>query len=128
MAGLKGRFITITFPELTEDGEPDLYVKIRNPLLVPLDELVSDIATDSNGQPLNPKAALWESYERIANLVVDMRMYDSSVRAEEQPLLDLPATAETVSKFAQIVQTRIAEEMNKGANGSPSTTPDSPAS
>jgi hypothetical protein len=128
MAGLKDRFITLEFPELTEDGDQLLFVTIRNPQLVPLDELVSDVATDTNGAPLNPKSALWESYERVANLAVDYRMYDSSSREVDQPLLDLPATAEKVSKFPQVVQLRIAEEMNKGANGSPSTTPDSPTS
>jgi hypothetical protein len=127
MAGLKGRLITIEFPELTEDGEELLYVTIRNPQLVPLGELVSNLATDAEGRPLNSDQALWESYERIANLVTDMRMFDASVKTDNQPLLPMPATAEGVSKFPQMVTTRIAERMN-GATASPSTTPDLPTS
>lgn len=127
MAGFKNRLITIEFPDLTEDGEQMLYVTIRNPQLVPLDWMLTRLATDANGAPLDADASLWESYERIAKLITSMRMYDAAADSDDPPLLELPATPEQVSRFPKLVTNRIAEEMN-AANVSPTTTPDSPTS
>lgn len=124
MAGLKDRFITIRFPELTEDGQPELYVTIRNPKLVPLDWLTSKLATGTNGQPLDADAALWENYERLARLVTDLRMYDAEDLGEDQGLLEMPITADKLRKFPTAVNTRIAEELGR-VGESPTTTPDS---
>lgn len=127
MAGFKNRLITIDFPDLAEDGEPPLYVTIRNPQLVPLDWMLSRTPTDANGVPLDADAALWESYERIAKLITSMRMYDAAAAGDDLPLLELPATPEKVARFPKVVTNRIAEEMN-AASASPTTTPDSPTS
>lgn len=127
MAGLKDRFITITFPELTEEGDSPLYVTFRNPKLVPLDWLRSRIATTVNGSPVNEEAATQESYERLARLITDIRMYDANDESADQAMLEMPMTAEKVARLPMIVNTRIAEEMSKvGEN--PTTTPDSPTS
>ena len=66
MAGLKNRIVTVEFPELTEDGDPPLYVSFRNPRLVPLEWLRSNLAVGQDGRPLDQDAATEESYERIA--------------------------------------------------------------
>jgi hypothetical protein len=127
MAGLKDRFITVTFPELTEEGEPELYVTFRNPKLVPLEWLRSRLATGPDGRPLDEDAAMQESYERVARLITDLRMYDAEDVSEDQALLTLPMTAEKVSHLPMMVNTRIMEEMGRVAD-SPTTTPDSPKS
>ncbi len=127
MAGLKVRFTTITFPELTEDGEPVLYVTFRNPKLVPLDWLRSRVAVTPDGNPVNEEAATQESYDRLARLITDIRMYDAEDPNVDQALLTMPMTADKVSRLPLAVNTRIAEELGKvGEN--PTTTPDSPTS
>lgn len=125
MAGLKNRIVTVEFPELTEDGEPVLYVSFRNPRLVPLDWLRSNIATGPDGRPLDEDAATQESYERIARLMTGIRMYDAADLSEDQALLEMPMTPEKVALLPTAVSTRIVEEMGQLAEG-PTMTPDSP--
>lgn len=127
MAGLKDRFITLTFPELTEDGDDPLYVTFRNPKLVPLDWLRSRIALTPNGEPVNPEAATQEGYERLARLITDIRMYDAEDQNIDQALLTMPMTAEKVSRLPLLVNTRIADELGR-VSENPTTTPDSPTS
>lgn len=127
MAGLKDRFITIKFPELTEPGDVELYVTFRNPKLVPLDWLRSRIGTNANGMPVNEEAATQEGYERLARLITDIRMYDAEDPNEDQGMLTMPMTAEKVARLPLIVNTAIAEELGR-VGESPTTTPDSPTS
>jgi hypothetical protein len=127
MAGLKNRIITVEFPELTEDGDPPLYVSFRNPRLVPLDWLRSQLATGPNGQPLDGEAATQESYERLARLITDIRMYDAEDLSDDQAMLAMPMTPEKVARLPMMVNTRIGEEMGRLAD-SPTKTPDSPTS
>ena len=127
MAGLKDRFITITFPELTEPGEQVLYVTFRNPKLVPLEWLRSRVATNADGSPVNEDAATHESYERLAKLITDIRMYDANDMGVDQAMLTMPMDAEKVSHLPMLVNTRIVEEMNK-VSESPTTTPNSQTS
>ena len=129
MPGLKNRLITINFPDLTEDGEELLYVTLRNPKLVPMDWLRSKVALNDSGEPLNEDAATQESYERVAKLITDIRMYDAEAEDEvgNQQLIGMPMTADKVSRLPMIVNTRIAMELAKvGEN--PTTTPDSQTS
>lgn len=125
MAGLKDRIVTIQFPDLTEEGEPTLYVSFRNPRLVPLDWLRSNLATGPDGRPLDEDAATQESYERIARLVTGIRMYDAEDLSEDQALLDMPMTPDKVRRLPMAVNTAIVEEMGRIAE-SPTKTPDSP--
>lgn len=127
MAGLKDRFITITFPELTEEGQPLLYVTLRNPKLVPLEWLRSRVAFNADGMPVNDEAATLESYERLARLITDLRMHDAEDPNMDQALLEMPMTAEKVARLPMAVNTRIAEELTR-VNENPTTTPDSQTS
>jgi hypothetical protein len=127
VAGLKDRFITIKFPELTEEGQPELYVTIRNPRLVPLDWLTSKVPSDANGSPLDPDMAMLEGYERIARLITGLRMYDAEDPAEDQALLEMPVTSDEVRKFPIVVSTRLAKEMAQNT-GDFTPTPDTPTS
>jgi hypothetical protein len=127
MAGLKNRFITITFPEMTEEGDEPLYITLRNPKLVPVDWLRSRIALTPSGEPVNPEAATQEGYERLARLITDIRMYDAEDESLDQGMLTMPMTAEKVARLPLLVNARIADELNRvGEN--PTTTPDSPTS
>lgn len=127
MAGLKDRFITVTFPELTEEGDEPLYVTFRNPKLVPLEWLRSRMATKPDGTPVNEDAATQESYERLARLITDIRMYDANDVSMDQAMLTMPMDADKVSRLPMVVNTRIVEEMSK-VSENPTTTPDSPKS
>lgn len=125
MAGLRDRIITIQFPELTEDGEPVLYVAFRNPKLVPLDWLRSNLAAGPDGRPLDEEAATSESYERIAKLITGLRMYDAEDVSDDQALLEMPMTPDKARRLPLVVNTRIAEELGR-VGESPSKTPDTP--
>lgn len=127
MAGLKDRIVTIRFPELTEADEPVLYVSFRNPALVPMDWLRSTLATGPDGRPLDVDAATQESYQRIARFITDLRMYDAEDMSADQALLELPMTAEKVSRMPMVVNDRIGDEFGRLTQG-PSKTPDSPTS
>lgn len=127
MAGLRDRFVTIKFPELTEDGQPDLYVTFRNPKLVPLDWMASKVATDAAGRPVDDDAATRDMYEKIARLITGFRMFDSADMGEDQAMLEMPITADKVARFPGAVNSQIAEELAR-LNASPTTTPDSPTS
>lgn len=127
MTGLKNRIITIEFPELTEDGEPPLYVSFRNPRLVPLDWLRSNLAVGPDGRPLDQDAATEESYGRIARLMTGIRMYDAEDLAEDQALLDMPMTPDKVRRMPMEVNNRIVDEFGR-LTATPTTTPDSTTS
>ncbi len=113
MAGYRNRFIPLMFPELAEDGD-EVWVSIRNPLLVPPGELQpAPVPTHADGTPVDPQAATEAMFAVIAKLIVAWRVYDASVVAEQQPLLELPATPESVGRLPTVVLNRIAEEINK---------------
>ena len=126
MAGYRNRSIKLEFPELSEDGD-SVYVTIRNPKLVPIEALLTGVPVGPDGQPLDRDLARKKGYEKIANLVIDWRVYDATAIGEEQPLLELPATAELVAKLPFEISERIAEEVNK-VGEDPTVTPDTPAS
>lgn len=127
MAGLKDRIVTVQFPELTEEGEPVLYVSFRNPALVPMDWLRSNLATGADGRPLDPDAATQESYERLARFITGLRMYDAEDLSDNQAMLEMPMTAEKVARMPMVVNDRLADEFASHAKG-PTRTPVSPTS
>lgn len=126
MAGYKNRALTLEFPELSEDGDR-VYVMIRNPKLVPIEQLLTGVPVGADGQPLDRELARRKGYEKIANLVIDWHVYDATAVGEEQPLLGLPATADLVAKLPFEISERIAEEVNR-VGEDPTVTPDTPAS
>jgi hypothetical protein len=118
MAGYANRVTKIEFPDLTEEGQPTLFITIKNPKVIPPDELMSeDVEVGPDGRPLDPKLAAQRSAEVIASLVVAWRMYDASDFAVDketgEPLdqrpLPLPATPELVQKLP----TKAILELNK---------------
>lgn len=120
MSGYSNRVVKISFADLTEANEPELYVVIRNPKTMPVDELTpDDVAVDpTTGQPVDRHLAEQRSREIIAKLVVGWRMYDAkdfAVDDEGSPLdqapLPLPATADLVAKLPMAAVQAINEKI-----------------
>jgi len=107
MAGYANRVVRIGFPHLTEPDQPELFVTIKNPRVIPPDEFaVYDMELDANGVPVDKQKAAERTAEIIAKLVVAWRMYDASdfqVDENGEPLdqqpLGLPATPELVRRL-----------------------------
>lgn len=132
MAGYANRVIMLRFDELSEDDDL-VHVVMRNPKLLPLDELKPDknIAIGPDGQPLDEEAAENDMYERLAKLIVGWHVYDSTMPEPEivngqpryvfdenasQKPLPLPATAASVRKLPNLIQQAILKEVEKVAN------------
>lgn len=127
MAGYKNRSLTLEFPELSEDNDR-VYVVIRNPKMVPLEDLVPDsVPTGPDGQPINKQAARYKTYDKIAGLITDWHVYDAKAVGEDQPLLELPATAALVARLPFDISDRLVDELNR-VGEDPTVTPDTPAS
>lgn len=131
--------IKLDFPELSENPADDpIWVIIRNPKLLPEDELTSfaegnpDIETDEDGEPtgeIDPEtmAKMASTGNRLmAHLVVASRVYDATVFREYddngdeiiEPATDpvrLPSklTAEDCKKLPGAIKLRMAEELRK---------------
>lgn len=124
MAGYRNRTITGKFEELSEDGDL-VYVTIRNPRTVPFQALQPrQVARDAAGQVIDQADAYMAGYEVIASLITDLHAYDATVLGDEQPLLTLPATADTVAKLPLEIQNWLGTEVNRAQN--PTKTPDTP--
>lgn len=113
--GYDNRFVTIKFDDLG----PGVFVTIRNPRVMPASMLrPEDIALDANGQPVYPEEAERATNTMICKLIKDWYVYDATSDADEQPVLDLPATPESVSRLPLAIYLAIAEEVGKAANPS----------
>jgi hypothetical protein len=124
MPGYANRVVTIHFPELSEP-EDDVHVVMRNPKTVPAGELRSsagDVATGEDGQPTDA-AAEGAGYAVMAKLIIGWHVYDGTSTEDDQPLLPLPATPESVGKLPMEILTRLSEEL---AKVNPQPTPASP--
>lgn len=127
IAGYANRIIHMPFPDLSEDPENDpIWVSLRNPRLVPPDELrPKGVATDpGTGQPLDANAAEAAMYAVFAKLIVGWRVYDASYMALDdntgepldQPRLPMPPTTESVAKLPSVILARLVEEFTQAAN------------
>jgi hypothetical protein len=120
MAGYKDRVVTLEFDEDEDGGR--IYVALRNPRKVPATELqVRQVARDAAGNAIDPLEEAAAVFELYAKLIVGWRAYDATTEAEDQPLLDSPATPELVAKLPSEIQEKIAEEV--WAKKNPTTTP-----
>lgn len=103
MAGYANRTVTLTFEDLTEEGDEPIRVTLRNPKIMPVDALVpADLDQDE-------KNALSRWYPVIAKLLVDWHVYDpTSDAAGDQPLLVEP-TVENVAKLPRVIMNEITD-------------------
>lgn len=115
MAGYGNRTILLDFPELSEEGDR-VHVIIRNPRLVPMQDLIpDDVPTSADGKP-DQNAQLAAGMAVIARLITAWHVYDATSAEDDQPLLGLPATAALVAKLPMEIQNRIGEEIHKVRN------------
>jgi len=118
MAGFANRVKTLTFPDLTEDDQLTVFVALRDPKTVPMDELVpQDLPRGTDGEVLDKQLAEQRSREIIAKLVVGWHMFDATdFRVDpttgdplDQALLPMPATPESVRRLPMVVTQKINE-------------------
>lgn len=102
--------VTLTFPDLTADGDDLIFVTIRNPKTVPMEKLIpADVPTDAEGE--RDKAAVTTStYEMMAGLITGWHVYDATVD-EDTPALTLPATADSIRVLPMDIIKKIMEEI-----------------
>lgn len=125
MAGYANRVVRIEFPDLTENGQPLLFISIKNPRVLPPEELIAeDVTVDETGRPTDPKLAAQRSREILARLIVGWRMYDATdfkVDAEtgeplDQSPLPMPATPELVAKLPSKALIELNQELTAAVN------------
>lgn len=126
MAGYRDQVTTLTFPELSEEGDL-IWVTIRNPKLMSLEELQpKDVPVDAEGNPIDPAAAQRESYAIMAKLIIGAHVYDATAPIEldetGQVISDMPLlprtgyTAELIAKLPIEIMNRIGSVMTEAVN------------
>jgi hypothetical protein len=121
--GYANRVVTISFPELSDDPEDRIWVCMRNPRLVPIDEMRSggDIALDADGKPADSGAAMGAGYKMLAKLIIGWHVYDATVMpvldaaandvSEQKLLPQAPVAPEVVAKLPLEILNRLTEEL-----------------
>lgn len=113
--GYDNRFKRIDFPELG-DG---VYVTLRNPKTLPPSKMQPEgIQLNSDGNPVNEEDAERAMLAVIARLVRDWHVYDASSDEDDQPLLTLPATVESMECLPLEILKRLGEEIRLAVNPS----------
>lgn len=112
MSGYLNRFIDIPLDDISGPG---CFIQIHNPRVLPpsLLEPSTPVKLTADGQPVDPHAAEMAGYEVLSRLIRDWRVYDASVLEDDQPLLDLPATAEKIRRLPLEIILRLNKEMEK---------------
>lgn len=117
MAGYANRVITLNFEELSEPGDL-VHVVMKNPRLVPLDELTaSDVPTGANGEP-DVTQMTEASYGILAPLVKAWHVYDATDDSDDQRPLPLPATPASVRKLPMEIQQAMIKAITDVVNPS----------
>jgi len=129
MAGYANRVIKKSFPELAEDGDY-IEVIIRNPKTVPLPRLMppeaealvgedgAGVASASTVQKLGAMDGV------LAGLVIGWHVYDATSDDEDdQPLLPLPATADSVAKLPSVIKSWMVDEVGKAMSPKQTASP-----
>lgn len=125
--GYSNRIIRIPFPDLTADPENDpIWVALRNPRLVPPEELTPDQDTGiTSGVPDDAKAANRAGRKVMAKLIVGWRAYDASIPPEinavgedvtPQVLLPHDFSPENIARLPLEIIQAIGKEMTDAIN------------
>lgn len=113
MPGYDNRFKRVDFPDLGSG----VYVMMRNPKTMPPSRLRPEgIALDAQGNPVNEAEAEKAMYKVLAALVHDWHVYDATSDADEQPVLDLPATSDSMEKLPLEIINKLASELANATN------------
>lgn len=103
----------------TDDNLPllgdDIWVVIRNPMLMPMSVLQPDVQIELNaeGQPTDPVAAVKGTMNIVTKLIADWNVYDPTDFSDAPALLPLPATVENVEKLPMAILNAINEIAGK---------------
>ncbi|MDA8323335.1 MAG: hypothetical protein M0030_26480 [Actinomycetota bacterium] len=117
MGGYANRFVRIEFPDLSEPGDL-VWVRIRNPRTVPVDEMQSasdGVTIGPDGAPAagDTAAVVRAGHKLLAKLIVDWHVYDATSTDDDQPALGLPATPELVARLPMEIYQRLGEELDR---------------
>jgi hypothetical protein len=115
MPGYANRTIRIAFPDLTEAGDPEVFVTIRNPKIVPTQDLIPRDVSDDEFKR-NPRAYFMATYALIASLITAWHVYDATSDDPDPKPLDLPATEETVATLPREITEAIVAKINDARN------------
>lgn len=110
-----------------------MHVVIRNPKLVPPDELrsaagvtaadaqrIAAAGDDGTAEETVTEEDVNRGYAMMAKLIIGWHVYDATSTEDDQPLLPLPATAALVAKLPLEIIDRLGEEL---AKANPQRTP-----
>jgi hypothetical protein len=115
VAGYANRTVLLSFPELTEDGDDTLHVVLKNPKMVPTAELLPPDVAPQDGESEDARDIRAMNVV-ISRLVKAWRVYDASMDGDEQELLPLPATPESVGKLPVEIHAKIGEVLRAVRN------------
>jgi hypothetical protein len=117
MGRYANQHLLLEFPDLSEDNDP-IWVKIRNPKIVPMDQLVpaGNLAVGADGE-VDMQEAKAAGYGVVAGLIMDWHVYDATSDEDDMPALPIPATADLVKLLPMEIQIRITEEIRKVTAG-----------
>jgi len=130
MAGYLNRFIDLGFPDLAgvdDNGKAIVWVKIRNPRLIPGEDLIGaadKVQIDADGNVVDTGAAAKESFAAFAKLILAGNVWDAKwVPAPDEnsvidwdaepPLLSMPPSPEQMGRFPMEILNAIGEELKK---------------
>lgn len=115
MVGYANRFIYIGFPQLTEPDDHEIHVRIKNPKLLPLDQLQPTDIHGDDGLPDEAKARLG-MFRVIAGLIQTARVYDATSMEEDQRPMDLPLSPEDVARLPWEIVKAITDKIGEAVN------------
>lgn len=117
--------MTIQFPDLQADPDDRIWVTMRNPKLVPIDDLRAgreSITLNAAGEPEDMGAATSAGYAILVRLIVGWHVYDATTMPElnaagedvSTPALlpQAPVTMDTVAKLPMVILNRLMEELS----------------
>lgn len=115
MPGYLNRFIDI---DLSDEYGEGCYVRIHNPKVVPQSMIEGSrkVENGPDGKPLPEylDAARENSDEILCKMIKDWHVYDASaIDADEQPLLELPATPEQLAKLPVGIKMKVAQTFSE---------------
>lgn len=111
--GYANRKIYLGFPELTENGDHEVHVIIKNPKVVNLDGLQSpDVALGPDGQP-DEASARAEMYRIVAGLILTGHVYDATCFDDDVPPMSLPIGADDVARLPWEIIRKVTERVKE---------------
>lgn len=99
MPGYANRTVYRGYADLTEDGDTEVHLIIKNPKVVPLEELQpADLKADAAGK-IDEGIARLAMYKIISGLVKAAHVYDATNFDDDQRPMTLPLTPDDVARL-----------------------------